>query len=115
MVLRGRTHHRWATDVDLIDNGIALCTRLHGLHEWVEVHDDELKWFNLHRIELTLVRDESQVGKQTGMDARVQSLYATIERFGKPGYFRDFDNRDAGFCDGLGGRTGRDNFDTVGS
>jgi hypothetical protein len=30
------------------------------------------------------------------MDVRVQSLYATIERFGKPGYFRDFDNRDAG-------------------
>ncbi len=111
VVLRGGPHHGGTADVDLLDDVVLRGTGFHGLHEGVEVHDDEVEGFDLHAGQRVHVGGDPAVREDAAVDARVQGLDPAVEHFRRAGDFLDFLDRDAGRCDLFRGGAGRDDPD----
>ena len=111
MVLGGGTHHGGAADVDLLHDVVLGGAGLDGLHERVEVHNDQVEGLDLHADEGLHVGRDATVGQDAAVDARVQGLDPAVQHLGGPGDFLDFLDRDAGRGDLLGGGAGGNNLD----
>ncbi|MDI2023460.1 hypothetical protein PJL18_04008 [Paenarthrobacter nicotinovorans] len=111
VVLRGRTHHGGASDVDLLHDVILRRAGLHGLDERVQVHHHEVEGFDLHAGKGVHVRRNATVGQDAAVHAGVQGLDPAVQHFRGAGDFFDFLDRDA--CGGnlLGGGAGGNNGD----
>ncbi len=114
VVLRGGAHHRGAADVDLLDDVVRRGTGLHGLHEGVEVDDDEVERLDLHVRQRLHVGRDAAVGEDAAVHARVQGLDAAVQHFRGAGDFLDFLHGDARGGDLLGRGAGGDDLDAGG-
>ena len=108
VVLRGRAHHGRPADVDLLDDGVLRGARVHGVHERVEVHDDEVERLHLELAQLGHVVLTTTVGQDARVHARVQRLHAAVQALLEPGDLGDLGDGHAGGGDALGGGAGRD-------
>ena len=113
VVLGRGSNHRWATDVDLLDGFIALCSSSDGLNKWIEVHHDQLEWLDVQVLELVDVIGEAQIRQKPAVNLGVKSLHAAIERLWKTSDLTDFNNRKT--CIGylLGGGACRNNLNPL--
>ena len=109
MVLGGRPDHRWAADVDLLDELVeADPGPLGGSGERIEVDDDQLERGDGRRDELAAMVRETTVRQDAGVDPRVKGLDSSVEHLRKAGNRRDVGDRQAGVPERAGGATGRD-------
>jgi hypothetical protein len=81
MVLRGGTNHRRTADIDLLDAVVQTGARGHRFVERVEVAHQQLERRHSELVELPEVLRLTRVGKQAGMDPRVQCLYPSVQAF----------------------------------
>src|SRR6476619_6355137 len=83
-ILRCRTNHRRATDVDLFDRFFQRDTLAHdGLHKWIEIHNEDVDWLDsvlLHGGDvLRIVANPKQSAVYTWMEC----LHAPVHHFWK--------------------------------
>ncbi|MCY1238704.1 hypothetical protein D9M72_514580 [compost metagenome] len=111
VVLRGGAHHGGAADVDLLHDVILRGTGLDGLHERVEVHDDEVERLDLHAGQGFHVGGDAAVGQDAAVHARVERLDAAVQHLRRAGNFLDLLDGDACGRDLLRGGAGGDDLD----
>jgi hypothetical protein len=93
MVLCGAAHHRRTTDVDLLDAALGSRTRRNRRGERVQVADQQIERLDTELGNLHAMRLQPQIGKQAGVDHRVQRLDPTVQAFGESGDFLDGGDR----------------------
>ena len=98
----GANHGR-STDVDLLNNRVALGATGNCLHEWVKVDHNQLESLDVEFSQLLLVLNQTKVGQQSGVHLWVQSLDAAVEALGETGNLRNLGDGVTGIGDGLGG------------
>ena len=112
MVLGGSPHHGRPADVDLLDAVVETGSRGNGLGERVQVAHDEVEGLHTEFGELVAVGVQSAIGKDSGMDARVERLDPSIQTFGESGDGAHLGDLETGVGEGLGRRPGRDDVHT---
>ena len=98
-VLRARSHHRGAADVDLLDHVLEARAGRDRLAERVQVGHDQIEGLDPLRRDLGQVRLVALVGEQPRVDRRVQRLHASAEHLGEPGDVGDLGHVDAGLAE----------------
>ncbi len=109
VVLGGRTQHRRATDVDVLDCVlVAAVGPGHGGFERIQVHHQQVDWrdavFGHH------VRINRLAAQQAAVHARVQGLDAAVHDLGKAGELGHIANAEPGLAQGAGGTAGGQQF-----
>ncbi len=106
MILRGSSHHRRSTDVDLLDDLVAgRIAPHHRLLEWVQVRDHELERCDLLGGEVVLVILLCEIRQDPAMDPGMQRLDSPSEDLGGSSHVGDGGDGEAGGVDGRGGPT----------
>ena len=89
VVFGRRTHHGRAANVDVLDGGRQVATRLvDGGFEWVEVYRDQVD-----RLDAVLVHDvvvNAATAQDAAVDFRVQGFYPAVHHFREAGVIGDF-------------------------
>ena len=107
VVLRRRSHHRRAADVDLLHALVGCGTARDGLAERIEVDHDEVERLDAELVELRPVGVEAQVGQDARVHAGVQRLDPPVEALREAGQLLDRRDRDPGRRDARCRRPGR--------
>ena len=111
MVLSCGAHHRRATDVYLLNALVDLGAGVHRFAERIEVDHNEVERFDLELLEGSDMLWIASVGKQSGVNVRVQRLHPAIQDFGKTRDKLDRSHRDAFVRNRFGGRPRGDDVD----
>ena len=106
VVLCSCANHGGAANVDLLNDGVLIRTRSHGLDEGVQVHDDQIEGLDVQLAEGVDVLLLAAVSQNTGVDARVQGLHTALEALGKAGHLGHLGDGNACGRNGRRGRTG---------
>jgi hypothetical protein len=106
VVLRRGPDHRRPADVDLLDDGVGLGPRPHGLDEGIEVHDDEVEGLDLELRQLVDVLLAAAIGQDARVHLRVQGLDPTVEGLLEAGHLGHLGDGHTGRGDALRRRTG---------
>ena len=114
VVFRSRTHHGWATDIDVLDGVGEVTTRLgHGGGEGVQVDCHQVD-----RLDAVLVHHRAVEGATTedaAVDLRVQGFHPAIHHFWKTGVIGHFHCRHAIVLEQLVGAAGGEDFHVEGN
>src|SRR5581483_5386305 len=106
VVLRRRTHHGRAADVDLLDAVIDAGAGGDRGRERVEVHHDEVERLDAELLDLGDVLRQAAVGQDPGVHPRVERLHAAVEALGEAGEVLDLRDRQAERVDQRRGTAG---------
>src|SRR5690606_25225110 len=111
VVLRSRTDHGRAADIDVLDGVGQVAVRLgHGGFEGVEVDR-----YQVDRLDAVLVHDRTvqcATAEDAAVDLRVQGLDAAVHHFRETGVVGDFDRGHAVVLEQLVGAAGGEDLDT---
>ena len=113
MILRGRTDHRRATDVDILDDLVAVGALGDGRGEGIEVDDhqvDRADFMLVHRRDMLGIVAH---GQQPAMDLGVQRLDAAVHHLGEAGQLGNILHGQARLAQRLGSAAGRHQFDAM--
>jgi hypothetical protein len=115
-VLRGRAHHARPADVDLLDEIVERHVGLRrGLHERVEVHDDEIDEADAVRPGGLEVLGVRATREDAAVHQRVQRLHAAVHHLGKLRDVGDVGHGETGLGERSRGAAGGDEFEAAGS
>ena len=112
VILSSCTHHRRATDINLLDAGVEGGTGCHSGFEGVKVNNDQLECLDTEFGKLRHVLLFTSICQDAGMDTRVESLHAAFEALREPSEFIDGGDGYTSVGDTTCGGAGRDNLYT---
>ncbi len=103
-----------AADVDVLDDVLVVGAARDGLHERIEVADDEVDRLNAVGGHGLLVFGIVADGENAAVDERVQRLDPAVEHLGEAGHVGDLAHRQFGIKQRLARAAGRDKLDAQG-
>ena len=111
VIFGGAPQHGRTPDVDGLNRFSQRDLRPgHRLLERIEVHRNQIDRANAVLFHRRLVRRIAAKKKQAAVDFWMQCLHAAVEHFRKTGIIAQFDDRQAGLTQDLGGAAGRNQF-----